>query len=203
MRRAPHLTVTLTAALLLTLVGCSTGEPTEADTDGTTAPDAGASSEPSEAVDPTDPACLVGDWRITQEQMQVFYDAVSSSSEGLALTIDGDTALSFTATDYRYTPEFTLRLEVVGVVGEGDTTGTLGGTWTGADGVITTSIVDNDLSTIVTVNGVTQDASDILGSIIASDPINNAPFDCTNPAAPVLQFDTGSGRVPVALTPAG
>ncbi len=171
MRRAP-IVVTAATAALLALTACSVGEPTEAETDGATDPEASASSEP---VDPTDPGCLVGDWRIAQDQMQVFYDAVSAASEGLALTI----------------------------VGEGVTTGSIGGTWTADAGVITTAVGDNSLSTIVTINGVTQDASDLLGGIIASDPINEAPFDCSDPTAPVLQFDTGSGRVPVALTPAG
>lgn len=199
MRRAP-IVVTAATAALLALTACSVGEPTEAETDGATDPEASASSDP---VDPTDPGCLVGDWRITQDQMQVFYDAVSAASEGLALTIIGDTGLSFTDTEYLYTPGFTLQLEVAGLVGEGVTTGSIGGTWTADAGVITTAVGDNSLSTIVTINGVTQDASDLLGGIIASDPINQAPFDCSDPAAPVLQFDTGSGRVPVALTPAG
>jgi len=201
--RAPFVTTTASAAVvLLALAGCVGGDPEDDGTDpGATDP--AASGEPSEAADPTDPACLIGDWRITQEQMQVFYDAVSSGTEGLALTIDGDTGLSFTESDYVYTPEFVLRLDTAGLVGEGVTTGSIGGTWTAEDGIITTAVGDNSLSTIVTINGVTQDASDTLGAIIASDPINDAPFDCTDPNAPVLQFDTGSGRVQVALTPAG
>lgn len=204
MRRVTTLSTTATAIVLLALTGCVGGEPTDAEADGGAEP--GTTVEPSDdaaAPDPTDPACLIGDWRITQEQMQVFYDAVSASSEGLALTIDGDTGLSFTESAYVYTPEFVLRLDISGLVGEGVTTGSLGGTWTAEDGVITTSVGDNSLSTIVTIAGVTQDASDTLGGIIASDPINQAPFDCTDPAAPVIQFDTGSGRVPVALTPVG
>lgn len=199
--RAPFVTATASAAVvLLAFAGCVGAEPDDADPG---ASDPAASGEPSAAPDPSDPGCLIGDWRITQEQMQVFYDAVSSSTEGLALTIDGDTGLSFTETDYVYTPEFVLRLDVSGLVGEGVTTGSIGGTWSAEDGVITTTVDDNSLSTVVTIAGVTQDASDTLGAIIASDPINDAPFDCTDPASPVIQFDTGSGRVPVALTPAG
>ncbi len=198
MRRAPF-AVTAAAATLLALTGCvGPGDEPEPETD----PSADASVEPTADADPSDPGCLIGDWRITQEQMQVFYDAVSSASEGLSLTIVGDTGLRFTETDYLYTPGFTLQLEVSGVSGEGVTTGSIGGTWTADAGVITTTVGDNNLSTIVTINGVTQDASAVLGGIIASDPINEAPFDCSDPAAPVLQFDTGSGRVPVALTAA-
>jgi hypothetical protein len=198
MRRAP-LALSATAAALLLLAGCSAPAETEVDP-----PVAGESTEPEAPTDPTDPACLVGDWRITQDQMQSFYDAVSGSTEGLELTIEGDTGLSFTADSYVYTPSFTLLLDIADVQGQGVTTGSIGGSYSASEGVITTTVVDNDLETIVTIAGVTQDASSELGAIIASDPINAAPFDCSDPDAPVLQFDTGTGaRTPVALTPAG
>ncbi len=201
MRRA---SLSLTAVALLMLAGCSTGDATDADTDPSDEASAEAAETEAPPADPFDPACLVGDWRITQAEMQNFYDAVSGTTEGLTLTIEGDTGLSFTADQYRYTPTFTLLLDIAGVAGEGVTTGSLGGTYTADGGVITTTLGDNNLETIVTINGMTQDASGVLGSIIASDPINQAPFDCTDPSSPVLQFETGSGgRTPVALTAAG
>lgn len=201
MRRA---SLALTAVALLVLAGCSTGDSTDADTDPEVEASGDATESEAPPADPFDPACLIGDWRISQAEMQSFYDAVSGTAEGLTLTIEGDTGLSFTADQYRYTPTFTLVLDLAGVVGEGVTTGSLGGTYTAADGVITTTLGDNDLETIVTINGATQDASGVLGGIIASDPINQAPFDCTDPESPVLQFETGSGgRTPVALTRAG
>jgi hypothetical protein len=200
MRRAAF---ALTAVTVLAMAGCAPGDDSTVEADpSATASDAATDSE-APVADPLDPACLVGDWLITQAEMQSFYDAVSGSTEGLVLTIDGDTGLSFTPDEYLYTPTFTLLLEIAGVMGEGVTTGSLGGTYTAEAGVITTTLGANDLQTIVSINGVTQDASGVLGSIIASDPINQAPFDCTNPASPVLQFDTGAGRTPVALTPAG
>ncbi len=200
MRRAPFAT---TAVAVLLLAGCTAGDPVDPELEPSDAA-VDESSEPEAPSDPTDPACLVGDWLITEAEMQSFYDAVSGTTEGLVLTIDGDTGLSFTADQYRYTPTFILRLDLAGVVGEGVTTGSLGGAYTAEGGVITTTVGDNDLQTIVTINGQTQDASALLGSIIASDPINQAPFDCTDPASPVLQFETGSGgRTPVALTAAG
>lgn len=191
----------LGAAALLVLTGCSGGD--ETDTAGVeTSPS--ASEEASEVPsDPTDPACLVGDWVLTEAAMQGFYDAIASEVEGITFVATGQAGLSFTPTDYRWTPEFTLNLEVSGVEGQGVTTGTLGGTWTADEGVITTVLGDNSLTTTVTVNGVTQDGSELLGGILASDPINNTPFDCSDPNAPVLQFETSSGRTPVTLTRAG
>ncbi len=198
MRRAA---LASTAVALLVLAGCSADDPSDPEVD----PISAETSDPDAPVsDPLDPDCLIGDWLITQSEMQSFYDAVSGTTDGLALTVQGDTGLSFTEDEYRYTPSFTLMLEVAGVMGEGVTTGSLGGTYTASAGVITTTVGDNNLSAVVTINGATQDASGVLGGIISSDPINPAPFECIDPAAPVLQFETGSGgRTPVALTPAG
>lgn len=186
--------------LSLALVGCTTSSEGDLAVD----PSAPTSAEPEAPADPTDPGCLVGDWVIAQSEMQKFYDAVSGSTEGLSLTIEGDTGLSFTTDTFTYTPDFTLVLEIAGVAGEGVTTGSLSGGWTAADGIVTTTVGANDIDVQVSIAGTEVDASDSVGGIIASDPINQAPFDCSDPAAPVLQFDTGTeSRVPLALSPRG
>ncbi len=200
MRRSTTAVLAAASLLPLLLVGCTTSSEGDLAVD----PDAPASAEPEAPADPTDPACLIGDWLITEAEMQSFYDAVSGSTEGLQLTIDGDTGLSFTADSFTYTPDFTLRLDIAGVAGEGVTTGSLSGGWSAADGVVTTTVGSNDIDVQVSIAGTEVDASDSVGSIIASDPINQAPFDCSVPAAPVLQFDTGTdARVPLTLSPRG
>ncbi|MER3390819.1 MAG: hypothetical protein RJQ01_12435 [Microcella sp.] len=198
MRRA---VTAVTIAGVLVLAGC--GAPAG---DADTEPEDAAVEEPTapeeEPIDPTDPACLVGDWQIAEDQMQSFYDALAVGIDGIEFAVDGSVGLSFTADEYRYTSDFVLDLTVEGgTTGEGVATGGLGGTYTAEDGVITTTLVDNDLSVIVTVMGQTIDGSDLAGGLLLSDPINDAPFDCSS-GAPVLQFETGSGRTPVALTPA-
>ena len=201
MRRAA---VAMTIAGVLALAGC--GAPSgdaEPDPAEDAAVDEPAAPEEDEALDPTDPACLIGDWQIAEDQMQSFYDAIATDIDGIAFTVDGSVDLSFTADEYRYTSDFVLDLTVEGAGGgEGVATGGLGGTYTAADGVITTTLVDNDLSVIVTVMGQTIDGSELAGGLLLSDPINEAPYDCSS-GTPVLQFETGSGRTPVALTPAG
>lgn len=201
MRRTTTATAVATASILsLMLVGCSTGTETPAASSEAEAPEA---SEAPAPVDPTDPACLIGDWLITEAQMQSFYDALSSEIDGLSIAIAGDTGLSFTSDTYVYTPDFVLTLEVSGIEGEGDTSGSLSGSWTASEGVLTTEVGENSLATQITVLGVTQDGSELLGSFITSDPINSAPFDCSDPAAPVLQFETSTGRTPIVLTARG
>lgn len=199
MRRA---VLAVTALAALTLAGCSTGDAPEPATDPGAAVSDAATDADAPTGDPFDPACLIGDWVLTQEQMQNFYDALASETEGITFTAEGSAGLSFGATDYRWTPEFTLTLEVAGLEGEGITTGTLGGTYTASEGVITTILGDNNLSATLTIGGATQDGSDLLGAFVTSDPINDTPYDCTDPGAPVLQFETATGRTPVVLTPA-
>ena len=201
MRRAGFAaTIAVTGALALTGCGAPSGdaEPDPADDAAVEEPTA----PEEEPTDPTDPACLVGDWQIAEDQMHSFYDALAADLDGVSFAIDGSVGLSFTADEYRYTSDFVLDLTIDGAgEGEGVATGGLGGTYTAEDGVITTTPVDNDLSVIVTVMGQTIDGSDLAGGLLLSDPINDAPFDCSS-GTPVLQFETGSGRTPVALTPA-
>jgi hypothetical protein len=200
MRRA---TTAITMAAVLALAGCTPGEsdaePAPVDEAGT----GGTGTTVEESPDPTDPACLVGDWQIAEDQMQSFYDATTGEVEGITFEVVGGVDLSFTVDEYRYTSDFTLLLDVEGAgSGEGVATGGLGGSYTAEDGVITTTLVDNDLAVVVTVLGQTIDGSDLAGGLLESDPINEAPFDCST-GNPVLQFETSTGRTPVELTPAG
>lgn len=202
MRRA---SLAATVIAVLVLAGCSAGDATEAEFDPSAAATGEATAPEAPSTDPLDPACLIGDWVLTQEQMQSFYNAVATEAEGVTFTAEGSAGLSFAATTYRWTPEFTLILELVGVdvEGQGVTTGTLGGTYTASEGIITTTVGDNNLSATLTINGATQDGSDVLGAFISSDPINDTPYDCSDPEAPVLQFETATGRTPIVLARAG
>lgn len=200
MRRAA---VATTAIAILLVAGCSAGDAAEPEVDPTITGVDAADGDETPSSDPLDPECLIGDWVLTQEQMQSFYDALGEETDGITFIAEGSAGLGFTATDYRWTPEFTLNFEVAGVMGQGITSGTLGGTYTASEGIITTTVGDNNLSATVTINGATQDGSDLLGAVISSDPINDTPYDCSDPDAPVLQFETATGRTPIVLTRAG
>jgi hypothetical protein len=145
------------------------------------------------------PECLIGDWYIEQDQMQVFYDALGAANGNLDFTIDGGTGLSFTESSFSYTPEFTLLLTVAGIDGTGTISGAIGGEYTADEAVITTAQETNDTSLTVTVGGVTQDGGALFGSLLAASPIHSAPYECTA-QGPLIQFDTGDDRVPVQLT---
>ncbi len=196
---------------LIALAGCTGGEPMPApdlDVSASPAPappadepDDTAEPEPS---DPFDPACLVGEWVIPQSEMQRFYDDAVADSPELRFIVEGDTGLWFDEETYVYTPEFTLTLELVdlGATGSGATSGSLAGSYLAELGIITTRVESNNVTIALTVMGQQLDGTELLGSIIASDPVNEAIFEC-GPDGPVIQFSHGSGSTPVALRPVG
>jgi len=182
------------------LTACSppadTEEPVDSETDAST---------PVEPEDETvsGPECLIGDWYIAEDQMQSFYSAVSGANEGLDISVEGGTGLSFTDTTYTYTPDFMIILEVSGTGGEGSITGAISGDYEAGDTVITTSHEESDIAMTVTVGGVSIDGTDLTEGFLNSAPINSAPYECGSDG-PVIQFNTGEGNptVPMQLTPA-
>lgn len=167
-------------------------------------PDPDAESETEAAPEPTaapelDPdTCLIGDWLIAEDQMQQFYDSIDTPAE---FTVSGDTGLSFTEDSYEYTPDFTLKLLIVGQTGEGSVTGSVAGSYTTDGDIVTTSNENNDVSTLVTVGGQTMSGDDTFDSFMSISPINSAPYECTS-QGPILMFENGSSdRVPMELTP--
>ena len=156
--------------------------------------------------DGSDGACLIGDWVITQDELNAYLDTVTAGfGDGPApveIDVVGQALLTFTASDYVYTADFDLTLVVAGITGTGVSTGTVSGTWKASDDRIVTELEENALDVIVTAAGQTRDASDLAGGFLTSSPVNEAPFDC---AGPILRFQadaTGAVRHDVTLTPA-
>jgi hypothetical protein len=166
---------------------------------------AGSDASTSDAPAPDAGECLVGDWVVTEEQMDAFYSGLMSTLEA-PLTIDtvGSAPLSFAADGtYEWAPGFTLTVEVAGASGTGEVGGAITGNWTATEGVVTTSSDLNALVVSITVNGVVFDGADLANGLLNSTPINGVTYSCDGPA-PVLDFTTAdpSVTVPVTLTPA-
>ena len=186
---------------LATLTACASPADEPADTESIET-ESSASAEPEEEM-ATGPACLIGDWYIAEDQMQNFYSALSTTNDGLDISVEGGTGLSFTGDTYTYTPDFMIILEVSGTGGEGSITGAISGDYDASDTVITTSHEESSIAMTVTVGGVSIDGTDLTESFLNSAPINSAPYECGNDG-PVIQFSTGDGNptVPIQLTPA-
>jgi hypothetical protein len=201
-----------------TVAPVETTETTTAETEPPAATESPAVTEPpiadsaDESGSPTSLAaeadagqCLVGDWVVTEEQMDAFYSGLMGTLEA-PLTIDtvGSAPLSFAADGtYEWAPGFTLAVEVAGATGTGEVGGTITGNWTATEGVVTTSSDLNALVVSITVNGVVFDGDDLANGLLNSTPINGVTYSCDGPA-PVLDFKTAdpSVTVPVTLTPA-
>lgn len=204
------LTGTIAALAALALAGCSP-TPDQAGPASTSKPKPTAST----SADPTDPAggaatddpaeatpadCLVGDWVLTAEQMQAFYDQVTADLADYAIVYDptGTSGLSFRDDGtYAYTPDLTLAVDIAGLPAEATLTGTLSGEYTADGTTLTTSNDANGLTMDVTVDGVAMDGTPVTEQILGS-PIQSAAYDCTGDT-PVIHFSTGTSTVPLTL----
>ncbi len=163
-------------------------------------------TEPPATEPPVDDgSCLVGDWIVTEDQMNAYYAAVTSTFDSpVGISVVGSAPLTFGADGtYGWAPEFTLTLDVVGQTGTGVTGGTITGDWSVTDGVVTTASDVNALTVEVTVAGATFDGDDFANGLLNASPVNGVTYDCSG-ASPVLDFMTADPgvTVPVALTPA-
>jgi hypothetical protein len=170
--------------------------------------DAPAESDPP----PTDPPatddageCLVGNWVVTEEQMDAYYAGLMSTMEApLALDTVGSAPLSFAADGtYAWAPAFTLVVDIAGQSGTGDVGGTVTGEWTAVDGVVTTFSDVEALTVSIAVNGVTFGGDDLANGLLNTSPVNGVTYSCDGPT-PVLDFQTADPEVtvPVTLAPA-
>ncbi|HSL73995.1 MAG TPA: hypothetical protein VK853_05995 [Ilumatobacteraceae bacterium] len=184
------------------------GAPDTAAPDTTESPttDAPATTQPPSTTAPDVPddgSCLVGEWVVTEEEMDAFYAGLMGTVEA-PLTIDttGSAPLTFRADGtYSWAPAFTLTIEVAGAVGEGVVSGSIDGAWTAADGIVTTMSDVNAIDVSITVNGVTFSGSDVANGLLNESPVNGVTYSCDGP---VLDFKTADPgvTVPVTLTPA-
>lgn len=189
-------TATLLAALAL--AGCTPnntgGVPTSGDGFATDTPT-------SEALSLEPPECLIGDWYISQAELQVFYDSVNEASDGaVTFTVQGDTGLSFDGTSFEYTPDLRLSISTPSTEGVGTLVGTIAGPYSASDTMIAAENDSVDVEYDYLVGGVEQDAAALFASLITTAPVNDADYECT-PNGPLVSFDNGFGRVPVQLVP--
>lgn len=195
--RAPF--VAAVAISLLAIAGC-----TPAVAPPTAGPDIdGDSASPSpDGLDLVPPGCLIGEWTITQEELQVFYDSVAEATDGaVSFVAEGDTGLSFDGAQFAYTPDLVLTIQTPATEGVATLSGTISGAYAADETTVTTTNETVDVTYDYVVGGVTQDASTIFGDALLGAPINGGDYECTADG-PVISFDNGFGRVPVQLVPA-
>ncbi len=195
-------TETTTVAETTSVAAQATSATTEAPT---TAAPVDTDLPTTEAPEPDTGECLVGDWVITEGQMDAYYAGVMSTLEA-PLTIEsaGSALLSFAADGtYEWAPEFALTVEVAGVTGTGEVVGAVTGNWTAVEGVVTTFSDLNAVVVSISVNGVVFEGPDLANGFLNSTPISGVTYSCDG-STPVLDFQTADPAVtvPVTLTPA-
>ncbi len=224
--RPTRLLRTVTALSALVLLASACGGSDEAATSTTAPPTTAAptteaptttaeaavetgSDEVPADFDAGDGSCLVGDWYIEAAELADYFDllaaAATEGGEGpeLSFEVMGGTGLAFRDDGtYEYTPELTLALELGGIEGLGEATGSLGGDYTVEDGRIITVPTDDQLEIGVTIGDATLDGAQLGFGIDRLTPINAAPLDCST-GAPIILFSAGPGQptVQVELSP--
>ena len=186
-------------------VAASTTEAPEVAAPADTEPPPTDAPEVAEQPVDTDGTCLVGEWVVTEEEMNGFYEGVTATlSAPVTITVEGSAPITLNADrTYSWAPDFTLTVGVAGQVGTGVSGGSITGTWSAVDGTLTTSSDVNALEVQVTVGGLTFDEGDFANGLLNGSPVNGVTYSCDGPT-PVLNFLTGDPdvTVPVALTPA-
>lgn len=149
--------------------------------------------------------CLVGEWVLTDDQMNAFYAGVMTTVDApIGITASGFAGLTFAADGtYSWAPAFDLTVDVAGTSGTGTTTGSITGNWSATDGVVTTASDVNALDVSITVAGTTISGSDLANGMLNSSPINGVTYSCAG-SSPVLDFQTADPAVtvPITLVPA-
>lgn len=181
-------------------VASSSTAPTPTDATTTT-----ESTAPTTVAPPDRGECLVGDWIVTQEQMNGFYDGLMSTVDApIGIDATGQAGLFFRADGtYGWAPDFDLVVDVSGQGGVGRTGGSIAGTWSASSGMVTTANDVNAIELSITVNGITFEGSDLANGILTSSPVSGVRYSCAGPT-PVIDFKTAdpSVTVPVVLTAA-
>lgn len=155
-----------------------------------------AEKEPVETkADPKE--CLVGDWFISEAELQKFYDTVNVSEA--TFTVRGDMGLSFSTDEYEFQPDFTFTLDVSGIEGVGEIVGLVQGSYTATEEILTTEYDNADqVEFIITVMGQEFDGKEINDSFLSMFAINEAPYECVDNALTLGYQDvTGQPVVPV------
>lgn len=197
--RAALLTTTFAIAAIA-LTGCSPAEPeSEAPDESSGSTTGGYGGGSDDEFDPV--ACVLGEWTISQEQMQLFYDQVSAGVEGATFNVRGTTDLVFGDTEYSYFPGFSLELEISGMYATATMSGAIDGDYVVDGGEITTNNDHNFMSMSVDAAGFDIDGTELASEMLSASPVTSAPYECRSGPELVIEMETGYGRVPIVLVP--
>src|SRR5690606_1429214 len=135
--------------------------------------------------------CLVGDWLVTEAELQRWATAVLPTGELKLVDVVGTSSFSFTADGgYTLTPDwgFTLVIENAEMQGDAFVTGAVVGSYVTSGATLTTTVTDSSTIRVevdIVLNGVsipTDPFETILAEAFGMNPINSSPFDCAGGA---------------------
>lgn len=152
---------------------------------------------------PNGAACLVGDWTISDAELDVYFDIVAQNAGFQSIDNDGEIRLSFTETSFEWTNDYTLTMTVGDVTYESRSTGSFYGAYSEAGGVIKGMVIrDNRTGTITQDGQPVGDVGDLFAGIQPARPMDSMMFSCTGPILMLQSGPVANAHHTVRLTPA-
>lgn len=181
------------------------GTPTTSPLSGTpSTPAATPSGQPGPDTTSADPAaCLVGDWIVTEAELNAYYDTVTAQSAFDSIDVAGQVRITFTDSSFVWTDDYAMDLDALDMTYRAALAGNLTGTYE-TDGRLLAGTVDHDDRTgRFSHNGVViEDAGDLFVGVAPARPLDTAPFVCAGPTLTIAAGPTGVAHHDITLTPA-
>jgi len=186
-------------------VASSRGGPTSHANGSTAAQSTTSATEPNNPADAATGSadCLLGDWVVSDTELQTYYTTVAASSAFDTIDSSGEVRISFGPTTFTWTNEYVLNLTIGANSYTAELGGQLSGTYT-ADSSQLTGIIDHDTrSGIFTEDdNAIEDAGDLFVGVIPTRPLDTTEFSCDGPTLNIAVGPRATSTRQITLTAA-
>lgn len=146
--------------------------------------------------------CLVGDWVISDTELDAYFDVVAVNAAFESIDNDGVVRVSFTDTGFVWTNDYELSMTVADVDYASVSTGSFAGSYTEANGVLAGTVERDDRGGAVTQDGKpVGDVGDLFVGINPARPMDSMPFSCDGPVLMMEAGPSAGARHAVHLSP--
>ena len=146
--------------------------------------------------------CLVGDWVISDAELDAYFDVVAANAAFESIDSDGVIRVSFTDTWFVWTNDYELSMTVADMDYVSVSTGSFAGSYTEANGVLTGAVERDDRGGVVTQDGKpVGDVGDLFVGINPARPMDSMSFSCDGPVLMLEAGPSAAARHAVHLSP--
>lgn len=194
-------TLAAAAAVILAVAACGTGSPPSAG--GAPATTAASQPEPEQTGSSGDADCLIGDWTISDAELDRWWDMLGRVITEHPPHGTGTVALSFDETSFTFRPDATIEYDnAEGGAAVGVFRGEQSGPYEIVDGTVQTPDATNALDWTWEHRGEVLPYESMFGEFTSPSLLHDATWDCSGGSPVITLFATAlAPRVPVTLEP--